>query len=324
MKLVVAFLMIFFSIGCEHRASIPQENAEAKAAALEFQDPIQAAGLHNVFRITEKLLSGSCPDGEPGFASLQKLNVKTILSVDGARPEVTLARKYGMRYVHLPIGYDGISRDQALRIAKAVRDLPGMVYIHCHHGKHRGPAAAAVAHLCLDENCAVESALTQMRRAGTDPRYTGLYAAPVQLRRPTRQELDGLLVEFPETAAVKRLAQFMVRIDHTLEHLKEIREAGWQAPTRHPDLDPPHEALQLAEHYREASRLDEMRLRPEEFRAWLSEAEQDAQVLEKALRRHQQTRAAADATAAEAAFRKASSACTRCHERYRDVPQKLP
>ncbi|HEV3448320.1 MAG TPA: hypothetical protein VG099_27030 [Gemmataceae bacterium] len=324
MRLVVALLVTGFSIGCQNRASTSPENAEVQAAALELSGPIQAAGLHNVFRITDKLISGSCPEGEPGFASLQELNVQTILSVDGARPEVALAHKYGMRYVHLPIGYDGIRRDQALRIAKAVRDLPGVVYIHCHHGKHRGPAAAAVAHLCLDEHCAVESALAEMRRAGTDPHYTGLYAAPVQLRRPTPQELDGLLVEFPETAAVKRLAQFMVRIDETLEHLKEIRVAGWQAPTGHADLDPPQEALQLAEHYREASRLDEMRLRPEEFRAWLREAEQDAQVLEKAARRHQQTHAAADATATEAAFRKASSACTRCHERFRDVPQKLP
>src|SRR5438094_677830 len=81
----------------------------------------------------------SSPDGDEGFHSLQQLGIKTIVSVDGARPEVDLARKYGLRYVHLPIGYDAVPREQALRIARAIRDLPGPVYIHCHHGRHRGP-----------------------------------------------------------------------------------------------------------------------------------------------------------------------------------------
>src|SRR6516162_6300346 len=159
---------------------------------------VEAAGLHNVFRLTDQLYSGSSPEGDDGFASLQRLGVRTIISVDGARPDVERARRFGLRYVHLPIGYDGVPEEQGLRIAKAVRDLPGPVYVHCHHGKHRGPAAAAVARLCVDERCGVEQALEGMRRAGTDPHYTGLYAAPRDLRRPTKDDLDRLPDDFPE------------------------------------------------------------------------------------------------------------------------------
>ncbi len=36
------------------------------------------------------------------------------------------------------------------KTAKAVRDLPGKIYIHCHHGKHRSAAAAATA--CVTED----------------------------------------------------------------------------------------------------------------------------------------------------------------------------
>ena len=86
--------------------------------------------------------------------------------------------RYGIRYVHIPIGYDGVPEAQGLRLARAVHDLPGLVYIHCHHGQHRGPAAAEVVHRCLDESCKVETALAELRRAGTDPRYTGLFASP--------------------------------------------------------------------------------------------------------------------------------------------------
>ncbi len=70
--------------------------------------PLEMPGLHNVYRLTEQLLSGSSPEGEEGFRSLEKLGVKTILTVDGARPDVALAHKHGLRYVHLPIGYDGV------------------------------------------------------------------------------------------------------------------------------------------------------------------------------------------------------------------------
>jgi protein tyrosine phosphatase (PTP) superfamily phosphohydrolase (DUF442 family) len=277
--------------------------------------------LHNVFRITDKLFSGSSPDGEEGFRSLRDLGVRTVVSVDGARPDLERAHQVGLRYVHLPIGYDGIAREQALRLTRAVRDLPGPVYIHCHHGKHRGPAAAAVVHLCLDDTCAVETVVAEMRRAGTDPHYTGLYAAPEQLCRPTPRELDAVTAEFPEAAEVSGLAQAMVGLDERWERLKKVRTAGWKTPPNHPDIDPAHEALQLVEHYREAQRLPEVEQRPEELRRGLRDAEERAGELEAVLRsgaaKHQ-----VEGAAAEKAFHAAESACAGCHARYRDVPRR--
>jgi hypothetical protein len=46
---------------------------------------LDVAGLHNVFRITPNLYSGSGPEGDEAFAALQKLGIKTVLSVDGIR-----------------------------------------------------------------------------------------------------------------------------------------------------------------------------------------------------------------------------------------------
>jgi protein tyrosine phosphatase (PTP) superfamily phosphohydrolase (DUF442 family) len=282
---------------------------------------VDAPGMHNVYRLTDQLFSGSSPEGEEGFRTLQRLGVKTILSVDGARPDVAQAKKYGMRYVHLPVGYDGIPREQALRIGKAVRDLPGPVYVHCHHGKHRGPVAAAVAHLCLDENCGVETVVAEMRRPGTDPRYQGLYAAPREFQRPTPEEMDRVPADFPEVAPVAALAEFMVAIDGHWESLKQVRAAGWKPPPDHPDIDPPHEALQLLEQYREAGRLPAVGEQPEEFRRYLAEAESASQALEAALRLAK-TQGRADGPAAEAAFKKVEAACLRCHGKYRDAPRQ--
>jgi hypothetical protein len=224
-----------------------------------------------------------------------------------------------MRYVHLPIGYDGVPRAQALRIARAVRDLPGPVYLHCHHGKHRGPAAAAMARFCLDSTCDVGAAVALMRQAGTDPRYVGLYESPRLLRRPTAQEIDQVPLEFPTPAKVDALAERMVAIEQHWEHLRQVRAAGWKVPARHPDIDPPHEALQLAEHYREAARLPENSRRPEALRRWLAGAAVVAHELEEVLRQHGR---ATDRAAAEALFGKAAAACVQCHAKYRDLPRQ--
>jgi protein tyrosine phosphatase (PTP) superfamily phosphohydrolase (DUF442 family) len=172
---------------------------EQPSAATE---PIQleAAGLLNAFRLSERLYSGASPEGDAGFAALQQLGVRTIISVDGAKPDVAMARRHGLRYVHLPVGYDGIPRERALQLALAVRDLPGPIYVHCHHGKHRGPAAAVAIMLCLEESFTTDAAEAWLKRAGTDPHYTGLIGLPRTLRRPAPGELDNVSADFPEVA----------------------------------------------------------------------------------------------------------------------------
>jgi protein tyrosine phosphatase (PTP) superfamily phosphohydrolase (DUF442 family) len=280
--------------------------------------PIDLPGLHNVIHVTGKLYSGGSPEGDAGFASLKQLGVKTIISVDGARPDVARAKKAGMRYVHLPIGYDGVSQEQAIKLSKAVRDLPGPMYVHCHHGKHRSPGAAAAILMCLDPQCTVAQAVDVMKRAGTDPRYAGLYAAPRELKRPTTNDLDKLVVDFPESARIPALAEAMVQIDHRWENLTHIRKAGWGVPKDHPDLDPPHEALQLMEHYREMARLPEATHRPGDFMQWLTDGENAARTLEHALRRPTDERAI---QTAETAYGRSRSVCSQCHAKYRDIPQ---
>jgi protein tyrosine phosphatase (PTP) superfamily phosphohydrolase (DUF442 family) len=272
-------------------------------------------GLHNVYRITDKLYSGSSPDGDEGFRSLERLGIKTVISVDGARPDVSTAHSHSLRYVHIPFGYDGIPPEQILRLAKAVRDLPGPIYIHCHHGMHRGPAAASAIHLCLDKTCTVDQALAEMRRAGTDPHYSGLYAVPRTLVRPTSADLDRIASDFPEVARVPDLAQCMVGIDGRWDNLKQIRAADWKAPANHQDLDSAHEALMLRESFQEALRLTKGHNQPAEVGQWLTAAAEKASSLERDLR------TGAEHSVREKAFQQISTSCTHCHAKYRDVPQ---
>lgn len=279
---------------------------------------VEVDGLHNVLRITDQLYSGNGPDGDRSFASLKKLGIKTIISVDGATPDVERARKAGLRYVHIPIGYNGVPRAKALQIAKAIQELPAPFYIHCHHGKHRGPTAAAVALLCADEQCKVEDALAVMNSAGTDQRYAGLFKSAKSFERPTREELAKLTGELPEAVQAAGITQGMVVLDHSFDNLKLVRAAGWKTPADHPDIDPAHEALQLVEGYQELRRLPELAKRPSEFRKWLDDGHASARELEHLLRTSKDKAIATEA--AEKTYRRAAAVCTQCHAKYRDVP----
>src|SRR5438105_3507728 len=70
------------------------QNAQAKQPSSVQFGKVEAPGIHNVFQITAALFSGSSPEVEEGFRSLQKLGIKTVISVDGARPDVVTAHKY--------------------------------------------------------------------------------------------------------------------------------------------------------------------------------------------------------------------------------------
>src|SRR5688500_5709584 len=112
-----------------------QSRSQPAVATEATPKKLAAEHLPNPWQDHPKVISGGLPEGDKAFKELADLGVKTVISVDVAKPDVALAKKYGLRYVHLPHGYDGVPELRAKELAKAVRDLPGPVYIHCHHGK---------------------------------------------------------------------------------------------------------------------------------------------------------------------------------------------
>lgn len=260
------------------------------------------------------MISGGLPEGEAGFAELRKLGIKTVISVDGAKPDEATAKKHGLRYVHLPHGYDGIPADRAEELAKAVRDLPGPIYIHCHHGHHRSPAAAAVACVGAGLIAQTDAALV-LQIAGTSEQYRGLYQSVQSARALDEALLDELGCEFPATSKLPPLAEAMVLVEQTHDHLKALQRTDWKAPHDQPALVAEHEALLLREHFTELLRTSDVQCRPAEFRRLMQEAETLAQQLETALGARPSDRAAASQQLARINYN-----CKSCHQAFRDVP----
>ncbi|MGB7160862.1 MAG: hypothetical protein WBD40_22555, partial [Tepidisphaeraceae bacterium] len=268
--------------------------------------------LHNAHVVTDKLISGAQPENDASFALLRELGVKTIVSVDGSKPDVDAAKRHGMRYVHLPIGYDGVDETEGKAIAKALAELDGPIYLHCHHGRHRSAAALAVA--CVYNGMLQPSqAEDVLRTFGTGANYKGLWKDAREAKRIDDKELAALQIKWVETAQIPALADAMVKVDFHWEHMKAIQKAGWTSPEDHPDLDPAHEALQVQEHFHEIGRTADTRGRPAEYVKLLTESEQAASKLREVL-----SARPIDHQAADAAFKVVSTSCTSCHKGFRD------
>ena len=264
--------------------------------------------IHQLVTTGSRVLSGRAPEGEASFAALAELGVRTIVCVDGARPDVEAAARLGIRTVHVPIGYDGIDATAAAQIAAVMKETEGPVYFHCHHGKHRGPAAAALA-LRVETGCSAEEALAVMRAAETDPKYEGLWrdaTGPLPVLDPAAM---------PALHAVAPIADFvaaMAKMDRDWDRLILVQKAAWQSPATHPDLAPANEARIVAESLESASALLSAQQNADpRFLRFLRSAQDDARALTAALERK-------DATAADASYARLKRGCVACHDEYRN------
>ncbi|CAN5242701.1 hypothetical protein BH09SUM1_BH09SUM1_22280 [soil metagenome] len=260
----------------------------------------------NMVHVSDRIYSGAAPEDESDFEAIRKLGANTIVSVDGATPNVEAARALGMRYIHVPIEYSGITREQAASLSEAMEETTGTIYFHCHHGQHRGPAAAALAWR-LSTDCSATSATEVLKQAKTGADYKGLWAA---MDMANLAELRAEKPELVEVARVADLPAHMAMIDDAIDRLTACQKVGWSAPPHHPDIDPAQDALMIEEHYREIGRAEDA-TRKEDFKAWRAQAEKFSAMLKENLK-------AKDAAEADASFAALQQNCKMCHAAYRN------
>lgn len=297
------------------RGAAPDAEAAATAVARERPTPVlgaagEPAGLEHYRRLSERIGQGGQPVGDVAFRNLAALGYRTVVSVDGARPEIEAAARHGLRYVHVPVEYSGIPREQALLLAQAVRTSDGPVYFHCHHGLHRGPAAAAMARQAVD-GITPQQADADLRSSGCSAKYEGLYRDVLAFTPPTEAEIAALPRELPSVAKVGDMVDHMAAASRVFERLQACERSAWCAPAGQPDVSPPHEATILMEHFREMQRLDEARGYGEQFVQLLAESESASDRIAESLRSGRKD----DATAALARVKKS---CDSCHAKHRD------
>jgi hypothetical protein len=307
-KRLVALLLLAAVLGCASSRGAPAESTEFHR--------VQAPGIENLYQLGGDLYSGSAPEGAAGFAALKGLGIKTAISVDGSAPDVELAAKYGINYVHLPIGYDGTMRSNALRIIKAAQVSPGPIFIHCHHGLHRGPAAAALVCEGL-QGWSPTQAQGWLKTAGTATNYPGLYRLVREFSVPSESELRQVPAQFSSRAQTPDLVNTMVQIDEHFDLIKAMQKVGFKPLPDHPDVAPVSESLLLYELFKEAHRTKQGGKRGEQFVVELGKAEANAENLYLSLK-NLQNAATVDLAPADSAFQNMTRSCGACHKTFRN------
>jgi hypothetical protein len=303
-------LILITLLGCK-----ATHESRHTASSGEFHQ-VQGAGITNFFQLSRGIYSGAAPEGGEGFDTLRNLGVKTILSVDGSTPQVDLAAKYGLRYVHIPVGYDGITLSNEVMIIKAVKTLPEPVFIHCHHGQHRGPTAAAI--ICEDlEGWTPHEAEAWLRVAGTSTNYPGLFRTVREFKAPTESELRQAPNKFPSRARTPDLVNTMVQVDEHFDTLKAMQKSGFKPLPDHPDATSASESLMLYELFHEAHRTKQGSTRGQKFLLELTQADTNASALHASLEEFQRDPSMSPQKAT-AAFENLGKNCATCHKTFRN------
>lgn len=275
---------------------------------------VSLPGLPNVVAYHKDCFSGGAPEGDEGFQTLAEMGVKTIISVDGAAPDVDMARAHGLRYIHLPIGYNGFDEQRKLELVRAARDAMGSgpVYIHCHHGKHRSAGAAAAIAVSLGW-MTPDQAVARMHVSGTAAEYKGLYACAADATVISPAVIDAVRSDFPEVSRPQGFVKAMVEIDEIANHLKAIEKANWSVPADHPDLVPVAEAGRMADLFRFLAEGDRAQKEGGEFTTHLTNMQDMMQSLEDML-----AAGGSDLGKLSAQFKQINASCSACHIKYRD------
>lgn len=256
--------------------------------------------------VSKRVVSGAQPEHEDHYASLAAFGVRTIVSVDGAIPDVAMAKKFGLRYVHIPIGYDGVPIRASIDLAEVVRQTQGSVFVHCHHGRHRGPAAAAIAAMANGEiDKAKANAVLEEARTGRQ--YQGLWRDVANFKRSWNKASTSSLVEKAEVGLLARsmsqLSRSMESFDESLGHRQNAHESSNEMP-------PSQIAVLIEEGFRESMRAPELITNTEMARQ-MSDATKLAHEFRIALDRD-------DWTVANRKLRDLKQTCASCHRAHRN------
>ncbi|MEO6593649.1 MAG: cytochrome c [Planctomycetota bacterium] len=295
-----------------HHTSQPGARIDIKipAPAASADRPTSFDGLHNVVTYADNLVCGSVPEGAEGLETLASMGIRTIISVDGSTPDVANAQRLGMRYVHLPVTYDTVTAARQKELAQAIATLPGPVYMHCHHGKHRSGAALASA-VVLAGKLTPEHAMARMQVSGTAPEYTGLWQAVREAKPLSPSELAADPSSFPSITRVRGMVGTMAEIDSVIDLVKQAKHAGWAAPKDHPDLVAGKETKRLHALFAQLTDDADSKALPTDYQTKLAAAIETSKALEDAVK-------ASDAPLADRLLEQLGKSCKECHKSHRD------
>lgn len=99
--------------------------------------PLQAAGLPNLHKVSDTLYRGAQPEPQ-GFKSLRDLGVKTVVNLRLTQSDAEAIGDLPLAYHHIKVEAWDADRDEIVAFLKIATDPTQQpVFVHCAHGADR-------------------------------------------------------------------------------------------------------------------------------------------------------------------------------------------
>ncbi|MEM6981023.1 MAG: hypothetical protein AAF539_15285 [Planctomycetota bacterium] len=155
-------------------------------------------------RITDTVFCGARPETTADFKRVFDAGCVTVVSVDALPSDESLAQQFDLRRVHIPIGYAGASSKALSMLQLLATETNEPIFVHCHHGQHRGPAMAVMLAMARGQLTHPE-AIEVLHQCGTSLAMTRLWD---QVSSFVPGQVDGsidLMSESPVTPFVSAM-----------------------------------------------------------------------------------------------------------------------
>ncbi len=152
-------------------------------------DPLAGkAGIANYYRVRPDVATAGQPSDE-ALADIQKAGFKTIINLrteeEGSLLEKPKVEALGLEYHNIPVGSEGISKEQVALFEKILGDAGSRpVFVHCASSNRVG--AMWYIHQVLGEGKDEPAALEEARKAGMKPNLEAKAKEYVAKNRPSK------------------------------------------------------------------------------------------------------------------------------------------
>ncbi len=175
--------------------NVSHTNGDNKERALAAS--IAAPSISNFDIVSEGLWRGAAPSNQ-AMQKLAESGVKTIVDLRlaglGAEEEANRAKKLGIKYIHIPLGFMGPSLSKVAQFLNIVNDPANQpVFVHCRYGADRTGALVGVFRV-IHDHWSFNQAYSEMRSHHFKPWLASLkrVVARVGGNAEVQQELKTL------------------------------------------------------------------------------------------------------------------------------------
>jgi hypothetical protein len=136
--------------------------ASASTFAFDAAEPASAEGLSNLYQVSPTLYRSAMPE-EPGFESLERLKIASVLSLRWNPDPVDPTPEIGPRRLHIPIRTWNLDEEHVVEFLKLASDPANQpMLVHCKHGADRTGTMVA-AYRIVVQGWSKEDALAEMK-----------------------------------------------------------------------------------------------------------------------------------------------------------------